>query len=235
MTAPSKYMNWKTPHPSKVQVFLIWYIKENINSLGALCYKTSGLTPIFHIMERQKIWESEFPHLEVLEVRPFLVDHLGQQLVLQTIPGHCKIDEGGLGLDLWLVVRIGQLGVQDESEARVEETLLVSDFYAAVREQHGGQQTCKSEGRGRISGARLVFCAVLPALLDGVSSQQRIDNGVNGLLEVLYEDSVSCHDGLFYHIYITATTQHNNEQACCCFTKRAFRTSLCKTHQTYRK
>lgn len=68
-------------------------------------------------------------------------------------------------------MRIGQFGVEDESEARVEETLLVSDFYAAVREQYGGQQTFKNEGRGQISGACLVFCVVLPALLDSMSSQ----------------------------------------------------------------
>lgn len=72
-------------------------------------------------------------HLKVLEVRSFLIHHLGQKLILQTIPGHSKIDEGRLGLNLWLVVRIGQLGVQDESEARVEEALLVPHFYTTVR------------------------------------------------------------------------------------------------------
>lgn len=58
---------------------------------------------------------------------------------------------------------------------------------------------------------------VLPALLDGVSSQQRVNNGVNGLLKVLYEDSVPCHYSLLYHIYITGTTI-NNEKVCCCYT-----------------
>lgn len=47
---------------------------------------------------------------------------------------------------------------------------------------------------------------VLPALLDGVPSQQRVNNRVNGLLEVLYEDSVPCHYSLFYHIYIAEMT-----------------------------
>lgn len=90
-------------------------------------------------MEGKRILISELPHLEVLEVRSFLVHHLGQELVLQTIPGHCKIDEGGLGLNLWLVVRIGQLGVEDESETRVEETLLVPNLYTAVRERCRGR------------------------------------------------------------------------------------------------
>lgn len=45
--------------------------------------------------------------------------------------------------------------------------------------------------------------SLLPALLDCVSSQQRVNNRVNGLLEVLNKDSVSCNYRLFYHIYIT--------------------------------
>lgn len=69
----------------------------------------------------------------MLEVGPLLVDHLGEELVLQAVPGDGEVDEGGLGLDLGLVVRVGQLGVEDQLEARVEEALLVSHFYAAVR------------------------------------------------------------------------------------------------------
>lgn len=69
----------------------------------------------------------------MLEVGSLLVDHLGQELVLQSIPGHSKIDKCGLGLNLWLVVRIGQFSVEDQSEARVKETLLVPDFYTTVR------------------------------------------------------------------------------------------------------
>ena len=71
----------------------------------------------------------------MLEVRSLLIHHLGQELVLKSIPGHSKINEGGLCLNLWLVVRIGQFSVQDQSEALVEETLLVPDFYTTVREQ----------------------------------------------------------------------------------------------------
>lgn len=71
----------------------------------------------------------------MLKIRPLLVHHLGQELVLQTVSGHCEIDEGGLGLNLGLIVRIGQLGVEDESEPRVEEALFVPDFDAAVRQR----------------------------------------------------------------------------------------------------
>lgn len=82
-------------------------------------------------MERKRIW---ITHFEMLKIWPFLVDHLGQKLVLQTISGHCKIDEGGLGLNLRLIVRISQLCVEDESEPRVEETLFVPNFDTAVRQ-----------------------------------------------------------------------------------------------------
>lgn len=86
-------------------------------------------------MERTRTLTFEWLHLKMLEVRSLLVDHLGQELVLQAVPCHCKIDQGGLGLDLRFVVRIGQLGVQDESEAWMEETLFVPHLYTAVREQ----------------------------------------------------------------------------------------------------
>lgn len=82
-------------------------------------------------MKRKRTW---ITHFQMLEIWSFLVDHLGQKLVLQTISGHCKIDEGGLGLNLRLIVRISQLGVEDESEPRVEETLFVSNFDTAVRQ-----------------------------------------------------------------------------------------------------
>lgn len=71
----------------------------------------------------------------MLKIGPLLVHHLGQELVLQTISGHCKIDECCLGLNLGLVVRTGQLGVEDEPEARVEETLFVPDFDAAAKQR----------------------------------------------------------------------------------------------------
>lgn len=47
---------------------------------------------------------------------------------------------------------------------------------------------------------------LLPALLDCVSTQKWVNNGVNGLLEVLDEDSVPCHYSLFNNIYISGTT-----------------------------
>lgn len=67
-------------------------------------------------------------HLELLQVWPLHADHGGQQLVLQAVPGHGEVDQGGLSLQLGLVVRVGQLGVEDEPEPGVVLTLLVPDF-----------------------------------------------------------------------------------------------------------
>lgn len=47
--------------------------------------------------------------------------------------------------------------------------------------------------------------SVLPALLDCVSPQQRVNNRVNRFLKVLNEHSVACHDSLFNNIHITGT------------------------------
>lgn len=85
--------------------------------------------------------KTNLTYLKVLEVWPLLIHHLGQELVLQSVSGYRKVDESGLSLNLWLVVRIGQLSMENKSEARVEETLFVPDLYAAVdRETHRGQR-----------------------------------------------------------------------------------------------
>lgn len=71
-------------------------------------------------------------YLKALQVWPLLVHHLGQKLVLQSVSSNCKIDEGSLGLNLWLIMRIGQFSVEDKSEARVEQTLFVPNFDTTV-------------------------------------------------------------------------------------------------------
>ena len=53
---------------------------------------------------------------------------VGEKLILQTIPGDGEVDECGLGLHLRLVMRIGQLGVQDETELGVILHLFVSEY-----------------------------------------------------------------------------------------------------------
>lgn len=118
----------------------------------------------------------------MLQVGSLQVDHLGQELVLQTVPGYSEVDERGLGLDLWLVVRVSQLSVEDQLELWVEETLLISDLYTTtVRErmrEMGEEEFFLGALTSRFVYSKIMcvcichWCmCVLPALLDGVSSQ----------------------------------------------------------------
>lgn len=67
-------------------------------------------------------------HLEMLKIRSLQVDNLSKQLVLQPISGDSEVNKSGLSLDFWLVVGIGQLSVQNESEVSVKDALLISHF-----------------------------------------------------------------------------------------------------------
>lgn len=86
--------------------------------------------------QRRVPWQRSLPpflggpwtHLQLLQVGPLYADHSSQQLVLQAIPGHCKVDQSGLSLQLRWVVRTGQLGVKDEPELGVVFPLFVSNF-----------------------------------------------------------------------------------------------------------
>lgn len=137
----------------------------------------------------------------MLEVWSLLVHHLGQELVLQPISGHCEVNEGGLGLNLRFVVRIGQFGVKNQSEAWMEETLFVSDLYAAAagwREDEG-----RVGWRDQNAFCARLFFSQLPALLDCVPPQKRVNNGVNCLLEVFDQHSVSRHHSLLNNVYVS--------------------------------
>ena len=67
-------------------------------------------------------------YLEFLQIGSLLRHDDGEKLILQTIPGDGEVDECGLGLHLRLVMRIGQLGVQDETELGVILHLFVSEY-----------------------------------------------------------------------------------------------------------
>lgn len=75
-----------------------------------------------------RVFSPSCPHLQLLQVWPLHADHSRQQLVLQAIPGHGEVDQGGLSLQLGLVVRISQLGVEDEPELGIVFTFFVSNF-----------------------------------------------------------------------------------------------------------
>lgn len=89
-----------------------------------LKYQDRGSVPLLAL--------TDSPHLQLFQIRSLHADHSSQQLVLQTVSGHCEIYERALGLQLGLVMRAGQLGVQDEAESRVVLALLVSDLYVPV-------------------------------------------------------------------------------------------------------
>lgn len=76
-------------------------------------------------------------HLQPLQVRPLHADDGSEQLVLQAVSGHREVHQGALGLQLGLVMRIGQLGVQDEAEARVVLALFVSNLDVPVTADGG--------------------------------------------------------------------------------------------------
>lgn len=71
-------------------------------------------------------------YLQGLQVWPLFGHHSSQELVLQSLPGHQEVDQGALSLHLWLVVRVGVFGVQNQSEARVIFHFFISYPNASV-------------------------------------------------------------------------------------------------------
>ena len=74
--------------------------------------------------------------LGLLQVRPLLVDNQCEELVLQPTLSDSEIDERGLSLDLRRVVRVAQLGVQDELEVFVVLHILVTQLYIQATTLH---------------------------------------------------------------------------------------------------
>ena len=67
-------------------------------------------------------------HFSSLEIGSLSGNHFSQQLLLQSVLGHSEIDEGGLGLHLRLVVRIGQFGLWcGETIQPISKIVLVSN------------------------------------------------------------------------------------------------------------
>ena len=57
-----------------------------------------------------------------------LLDDEGKKLVLKTILCDSEVDQCALSLDLWWIMRVRQLGVQEQVEFRVQGKFLVSHF-----------------------------------------------------------------------------------------------------------
>lgn len=67
-------------------------------------------------------------YLKFLQIWPFHTDHLCQQLGLEAIFRDSEVEEGHLGLQFRLVVRIRQLRVKDEAEVPVELTFFIPNL-----------------------------------------------------------------------------------------------------------
>ncbi len=81
---------------------------------------------------RERVIERRLTYLQLLQVGSLHADYGRQQLVLQPVPCHREVDQRTLSLELWLVVRVCQLGVKDQTETGVVLALLIADLYVAV-------------------------------------------------------------------------------------------------------
>lgn len=64
-----------------------------------------------------------------LQVRPLMVDNKCQQLVLQALLCHTEVDQGCLCGNLWLVVWVGELGLQIQPELGVHLDLCITNLH----------------------------------------------------------------------------------------------------------
>mmetsp|Transcript_33611 Transcript_33611/g.105295 ORF Transcript_33611/g.105295 Transcript_33611/m.105295 type:complete len:360 (-) Transcript_33611:83-1162(-) len=72
--------------------------------------------------------------------------HQEKQLILKPVHGHCEVDDRGLRLHLWWVVRVGQLRLHKKLERVPQDDLLVAKLHNAlvapldgVARDYGGQ------------------------------------------------------------------------------------------------
>ena len=112
-------------------------------------------------------WTTIATNLCFLQIRPLLGHHFSQQLILQTIPGDCEVDESGLSLDLWLVVRVGKLGLDDHAKLGMILHLLVPHLDVPAEYYSQFYQLCKASPRAIYTSQFLVydFCLLLCEVL----------------------------------------------------------------------
>lgn len=105
--------------------------------------KLSCFKYIFVLLQTEKfksysIWhlvlsiKSTLHYLEFLEIRSLHTDDVSKQLIFKTVSGDGEVDESTLSLHLRLVVRVGKLCMQDQSESWVVFTFLVTDLDVPV-------------------------------------------------------------------------------------------------------
>lgn len=67
------------------------------------------------------------PLAQLRQIAPLLAHHQTEHLVLQALLRDREVHQSRLGLDLGRVVRVGQLGVQEQTEVAMELNLERSD------------------------------------------------------------------------------------------------------------
>lgn len=98
--------------------------KENGSCKASGCPKVS----FSYHGHRQALPHDTKYYLELLQVWPLGLDDFRQQLVLEAVARDREVDQGALSLKFGLVVRVGQLGVEDQLERVVVLDFPVADF-----------------------------------------------------------------------------------------------------------
>lgn len=96
-------------------------------ALGARELREDGLLQILDL-EHVAVLLLDDVELALLEIGALFRGGQREQLVLEPVLRHRKVDERRLGLDLGREVRVGQLGLQVEPEAGVELELAVAQL-----------------------------------------------------------------------------------------------------------
>lgn len=167
--------------------------------------QTSDLTKLVHT------------HLQMLEVWSLQVDHLCEQLVLKPVPCDSKVNESGLSLDLRFIMGVCQLSMQNQSEVWMEITFLIPHFNTSAEGRlhfyytDFGNCLCGILWGMLCRCVLLLWCGGLPALLDGLSAQQWINNWFNCLFQILNQYRLSWDYGLFNHIHIPKAAMTQNK------------------------
>jgi len=84
---------------------------------------------------KTEIWFPLKTNLQCFQVRSFHANNISQKLVFKAVSCHSEIDQRTLSLHLRLVMRVGELCVQYQSERLVIFTLLVSDLNVPIEER----------------------------------------------------------------------------------------------------
>mmetsp|Transcript_10302 Transcript_10302/g.22116 ORF Transcript_10302/g.22116 Transcript_10302/m.22116 type:complete len:1096 (-) Transcript_10302:3570-6857(-) len=141
-----------------------------------LCIGQPEQQAVLQVLERDVVLVERTHQLRrlLLQVRPLVVHHQRQQLVLQALLSHTEVHEGGLGSNLGLVVRVGQLGLQVQPELGVVLHLCVSNLHDQVAPLLDGQLAYHGV-QHRVNVDRQVLN----------QQRQAVLNAVNDLVDVL--------------------------------------------------